>query len=336
MSGVVHFGDCRVVLRELISDGVRVQTCVTSPPYYGLRDYGVDGQLGLESSPQEFITNLVDVFALVWEVLADDGTLWLNMGDSYAHVGKWGGSSGGKHVPALHGNTGIGHGKRDYGSYKSKDLMGMPWRIAFALQDFGWFLRQDIIWHKPNPMPESVQDRCTKAHEYLFLLSKSARYYYDAAAIREPATHSSIKRWAQDLENQVGSSRVPGKSNGPMKAVGGDKQRGHSRRHAGFNDRWDHMTKQEQASTGRNKRSVWTVPSESFHGAHFATFPRALIRPCILAGSRSGDTVLDPFFGSGTTGAVCNSLGRNHIGIELNPDYESIQLERTAQQGFEL
>jgi len=336
------------------SAGVTVQTCVTSPPYWGLRDYGHNDQFGLEPTPDAYITKLVETFGLIRKVLADDGTVWLNLGDSYA--GSWG-NDGGQ-------NRGKGNNQREIvvGSsamskayegtdklrpptsnkidgIKNKDLVGIPWMVAFALRDDGWYLRSDIIWSKPNPMPESVTDRPTKSHEYIFLLSKSKRYYYDHAAIREPATHSSIQRWEQDIANQKGSERVPGKTNGPMMAVGGpkkDKQRDHGRRHAGFNDRWDHMTKEEQAEIGRNKRTVWTVATQPYQGAHFAVFPRQLIEPCILAGSRIGDVVLDPFMGSGTTAQVAEHLGRQWIGCELNPDYQKLQTQRLEQRSFRL
>lgn len=187
----VFFGDCRESMRKMIADGMKVQMCVTSPPYLGLRDYGHPGQLGLEPTPEEYVTAMVEVFQLVRRLLADDGVLWLNLGDSYS---------------------------------SRKQLLGIPWRVAFALQSDGWILRQDIIWHKPNPMPESVTDRCTKAHEYIFLLSKSERYHFDSDAIKEPASPASLARWAQDVESQVGSDRVPGKTNGTMKAVGGGAQ----------------------------------------------------------------------------------------------------------------
>jgi DNA modification methylase len=342
MAGVVvgmwtlYQGDCLYHLRNLPSDSINC--CVTSPPYWGLRDYGVDGQLGLESTPEEYVAKMVEVFREVKRVLRKDGTLWLNLGDSYANnSGNTGNNPSNKSTLTTNGGKGPKPGDkysaentgtkiiREHG-LKPKDLVGIPWRVAFALQEDGWWLRSDIIWSKPNPMPESVTDRPTRAHEYIFLLSKSPKYYYDYEAIKEPAAHSSIKRWAQDIENQRGSERANGgtKTNGPMKAVGGpkkDKQRGHSRRHAGFNDRWDHMTKAEQASMGRNKRSVWEVATQPFSEAHFATFPPALIVPCILAGCPEGGTVLDPFAGAGTTFYISEQLGRNSIGIELNPEY---------------
>ena len=305
----VHFGDCSTVMQQLIDAGTTVQCCVTSPPYWGLRDYGHPEQMGMEDSPAEYIDSMVEAFALVYEMLADDGTLWLNVGDTY------------NSAPGPNTQNGLLSNRKSskcqvfrspnvFNGLKTKDLVGIPWRLALALQDAGWYLRQDIIWHKPNPMPESVRDRCTKAHEYIFLLSKSPQYYFDHAAIKEPVAESTAARLAQDIEAQAGSNRVPGKTNGAMKAVGDGKT--------------------------RNKRSVWTVSTKPYKGAHFAVFPPDLIRPCILAGSRAGDTVLDPFFGSGTTGQVCNELGREYIGIELNRDYEPLQQARTAQQSMNL
>ena len=303
----VFFGDCRDTMRALIAQGVKVQMCVTSPPYFGLRDYGHPGQIGLEATPSEFVAAMVEVFELVREMLADDGVLWLNLGDSYANDAKWGGSTGGKHVQALHGDSGIGRGKKTTGM-RPKNLLGIPWRVALALQEDGWNLRQDIIWHKPNPMPESVTDRCTKAHEYIFLLSKSARYYYDAEAVKEPAQpHKGIV-----LDNR-------------------DSGTGKAR---GMNGQSDRQGNFEAVDGNRNKRSVWTVATHPYSGAHFATFPPALIEPCILAGSRPGDTVLDCFFGSGTTGQVAGNLGRQWIGCELNPDYAALQDQRVAQGGL--
>lgn len=341
-----YLGDCRSVLRQLADAGVRAQTCVTSPPYFGLRDYGVDGQLGLERTPAEYVASMVEVFRAVREVLSDDGTLWLNLGDSYANDTKWGGSTSGKHVQAIHGNSGIGRRRTNTG-LKSKDLMGIPWRVAFALQDDGWYLRQDIIWHKPNPMPESVRDRCTKAHEYLFLLSKSPRYYFDNEAMREQATgqlpgnvnpvkgarayadgderhrtktgladYASRQRSRRDSFKRVDSKRsavIPGQS-----AATHRENRDESD--------WDIAV--------RNRRSVWTVPTTPYAGAHFAVMPESLIEPCILAGTRPGDLVLDPFMGSGTVAAVAQRLGRRWIGAELNPDYLALQAERTRQGGL--
>lgn len=337
----IHHGSVLDVLPTLAD--CSVNTCVASPPYWGLRDYGSDGQIGLEKTPEEYVAKIVQVFREVRRVLADDGTLWLNLGDTYnAYNGGAGPSSklsrGAQTTerPPLKSGYGL-----QCKTLKPKDLIGIPWRVAFAIQADGWYLRSDIIWSKPNPMPESVTDRCTKSHEYIFHLSKSRRYYFDYEAIREEASESSLDRWDQDVESQAGSARGNGgtKSNGTMKAVGGprrtDKQRGHSRRHAGFNDRWDSMTKYEQCSVGRNKRSVWTVATSQFKGAHFATFPPRLIEPCILAGCPKGGTVLDPFFGSGTTGEVSQRLGCNCVGIELNADYIELAKKRFRQTVME-
>ena len=296
---MILVGDVREKLREL-ADG-SVHCVVTSPPYWGLRDYGADGQIGLESTPDEYVASMVAVFREVWRVLRDDGTLWLNLGDSYASFrdGKatpdtTRGDSNGTLVPKGMATNRMASTFAAT-TIKHKDLVGIPWRVAFALQADGWYLRQDIIWAKPNPMPESVTDRCTKSHEYIFLLSKSARYYYDNEAIKEPVAQSTVVRLSQDTENQRGSDRVPGKTNGPMKAVG--------------------------ETDTRNKRDVWTVPTRSYKGAHFATFPPDLITPCILAGCPPDGTVLDPFFGAGTTGLVAQRHNRRWVGIELNPEY---------------
>lgn len=351
-------GDAIEMLKTLPDESV--QTCVTSPPYFGLRDYGVDGQIGLEETPSEFVGKLVEVFEQVKRVLKDDGTLWLNLGDSYA--GSWGNYGGqnrgngsqrditngslvkdqavrnGTHKPATANPVG----------YKQKDLMGIPWRVAFALQDAGWYLRQDIIWSKPNPMPESVRDRCTKAHEYIFLLSKSARYFFDADAIKEPIAPSSISRLSQDIESQLGSERVPGKTNGAMKAVrfGGNKYGDsedvlHRTKSGG---EWNPLKGRDRSlpnnrngitgsldtfeGVNRNKRSVWQVTTQPYREAHFATFPEKLIEPCILAGSKAGDLVLDPFTGSGTTAVVSLRFGRDFVGTELNPAYIEIANKR--------
>lgn len=341
----VLFGDNRETLKTLPDRSV--QMCVTSPPYFGLRSYLPEShydkhlEIGAEKTPDEFITALVGVFREVRRVLADDGVIWVNIGDSYA--GSWGdrGRSEETNAPRSdleekYGTTATSRNGFSHLGIKPKDLIGIPWMLAFALRADGWYLRQDIVWSKPNPMPESVTDRCSKSHEYIFMLSKSARYYYDNDAIKEPMSMSSVARLSQDIESQRGSDRVPGKTNGTMKAVGGDKQRGHSRRHAGFNDRWAAMEKADQCSGMRNKRSVWTVATQPYSGAHFATFPAALIEPCILAGSRVGDIVLDPFMGSGTTAQVSEALGRKWIGCELNSAYEGLQQERTAQMGMAL
>ena len=292
-------GDCLEVLRGL-PDGM-AQACVTSPPYYGLRDYGHAGQIGLEETPDAYVARLVGVFREVRRVLRDDGTLWLNLGDSYSSDSKWGGSTGGKHVKALHGDTGAGRGRRHTGM-KDKDLLGIPWMVAFALRADGWWLRQDIIWHKPNAMPESVTDRCTKSHEYVFLLSKSARYYYDADAISEPVSKGA-----------AGSSFCTGKT------------ATHQLGRASEAERADADT--------RNRRDVWTIATQPFHGAHFAVMPPALVEPCILAGCPKDGVVLDPFTGSGTVGEVALLAGRQFVGIELNPEYHAIAERRIRQAG---
>lgn len=289
--------------------------CVTSPPYFGLRSYLPDDspdkpmEIGLEETPEQYILRMVEVFRCVRDVLADDGTLWLNIGDSYARTG---GTDRNVSETAKVGSTrNTLEQMSDRTSnaaaigLKSKDLIGIPWMLAFALRADGWYLRQDIIWHKPNPMPESVRDRCTKAHEYVFLLSKSERYFFDSEAVMEPVASSTIERLSQPtLPQQKGSTRVPGKTNGNMKAVG--------------------------RTDKRNRRSVWTVATRPYKGAHFATFPPALIEPCILAGSRPGDIVLDPFMGSGTTAAVALQHGRHYLGCELNPEYGVLQQHRIA------
>lgn len=332
----VLFGDCRDTMRDLKAQGVRVQCCVTSPPYYGLRDYGHPGQLGLEATPAEFLRNMVEVFDCVRDLLADDGVLWVNMGDSYANDGKYGGETGGKAAYLDEGSrTRAGREKRVTG-LKPKDLMGIPWRVAFALQEAGWYLRQDIIWHKPNPMPESIKDRCTKAHEYIFLLSKSERYFYDADAISEEAQqHAGRAATCDRSGNAVAQHVLPGQAAAQhrprqRKPAGWDTGAGG---HGSFHrdGRALELEYTEVGSERRNKRSVWTIATEPYPEAHFATFPRALIEPCILAGSRPGDVVLDPFMGSGTTAEVAQALGRNWLGCEINPEYAPLQQARTAQ-----
>ena len=326
---MIEFGDCRETMRRWKEQGVKAQTCVTSPPYYGLRDYGHDGQIGLEETPEAYIKAMVEVFRCVWDVLEDNGTLWLNIGDSYARQdGRE--SDQPRHWDGREKTSGSMHNTRmaqDIG-LKPKDLIGIPWMMAFALRADGWYLRQDIIWHKPNPMPESVQDRCTKAHEYIFLLSKSQSYYYDADAIAEPVTDSTAIRLLQDIDNQRGSDRVPNKTNGTMKAVGGKKftsdMGGGGTTFVGHSG----YTKADGTSSlkaTRNKRSVWTVTTKPNSGAHFATFPPDLITPCILAGAPAGGVVLDPFMGSGTTAAVAVLNGRNYLGCELNTAYKELQ-----------
>lgn len=355
-----------------------IHTCVTSPPYWGLRDYGVKGQLGIEKTPEDFISKMVEVFREVHRVLRDDGTLWLNLGDSYNNNRTGGhGATGGLDKSTLASAGPLGKSptyKAIDQALKPKDLIGMPWRIAFALQADGWYLRSDIIWSKPNPMPESVTDRPTKAHEYLFLLSKSEQYFYDAIAIKE---HGVQNEWANGFRGGAyvngetfangeggkrryrGNFKVPS-SNGKHKFPSGwdprkgnhkellgrykplpagqahirdkrDKQRGFpTRRHQGFNDRWDQMEREEQCSGMRNKRSVWTVATSPFPEAHFATFPIELIKPCILAGAPLGGVVLDPFMGAGTTALAAAIYGRHFIGCELNPEYAAMAKRRVA------
>jgi DNA modification methylase len=305
----ILIGDCRERLREL-PDG-SVHCVVTSPPYFGLRDYGVDGQMGLEPTPDEFVAGMVEVFREVRRVLRDDGTLWLNLGDSYS-------ANRGYQVPdSKHRDVGNSQPMRaDTLGLAPKQLLGIPWRVAFALQADGWWLRQDIIWSKPNPMPESVRDRCTKAHEYLFLLSKGPRYFYDAEAIAEPFAHPEMQIEAK-RRKQTGSLKHGAYMDG-----------------SGRNDAASYTGGVGFASSAetRNKRSVWEVATQPFSEAHFATYPPALIEPCILAGCPKGGTVLDPFFGAGTTGLVADRLGRDCIGIELNPEYAAIAERRIKDE----
>lgn len=301
----VLVGDCRESMQRL-SPGM-VQTCVTSPPYFGLRDYGHEGQLGLEQTPEQYIAAMVEVFREVRRVLADDGTLWVNIGDSYASPSKGSGGTGkstlsrqtdaGRDRSQSRQSMPVRHFDLDAAGIKQKDLIGIPWMLAFALRADGWYLRQDIIWHKPNPMPESVTDRCTKAHEYVFLLSKGPRYYFDSDAMREDA-----------VKGAAGSSFNKGKT--------ATHQMGRS-------------SDAERVEDGkRNRRSVWTVATRPYKGAHFATFPPALIEPCVLAGSRPGDVVLDPFGGSGTTAGVALKHGRHALLCELNSEYAALVPER--------
>lgn len=298
-------GDCLDEMEWMANESV--QCCVTSPPYFGLRDYGHAGQIGLETSPAEYVHKLVDVFREVRRVLKPDGTLWLNLGDSYSSGGNGVGTgmqltNVGSHLPP----------KRTEG-YKQKQLLGIPWRVAFALQEDGWYLRQDIIWHKPNPMPESVRDRCTKAHEYIFLFSKSPKYYFDSEAMKEDAV-----KGPQRMQADPETARL--RSVGPM-----------ARGSEGFNHQYADSNCVWAADGKRNRRSVWTVPTRPFKGAHFAVYPPKLIEPCILAGSRVGDTVFDPFAGSGTTGAVAIQHGRKAIMCELNAEYVELIKARIAQ-----
>ena len=305
MKSTILIGDVRKRLSEIPSESVR--TCVTSPPYFGLRDYGHDGQIGLEQTPEAYVAELVEVFREVRRVLADDGTLWLNLGDSYAGSGKGANADGsvtatGKQ--ATHKGTTLGTFTKSFtgDGLKPKDLIGIPWRVAFALQQDGWYLRSDIIWHKPNPMPEPVRDRPTKSHEYLFLLSKSPKYFYDYEAIREEGVIKAGTKGAKGSVERSTTNKV--NSRPPEYKVYDGK---------------------------RNKRDVWTINTKPFKGAHFAVMPEALVEPCVLAGSAEGNTVLDPFTGSGTVAMVANRHGRNFIGTELNPEYAEIARERISK-----
>lgn len=302
LNPLIMVGDCVDSLKKL-PDGM-FQTCITSPPYFGLRDYGNDGQIGLEETPEDFVNALVKVFREVKRVLSDDGVLWVNLGDSYYNYRPGKGqalvkqsvSNTNQDLPetcARRGNKLAG--------LKEKDLIGIPWRVAFALQADGWYLRQDIIWSKPNPMPESVRDRCTKSHEYIFMLTKNKKYYFDNEAIKEPTvTKDTIKRDRETtkLNNVPGRTRMGGlvKNDYDMK----------------------------------NKRSVWTVTTKPYKGSHFATFPIDLIEPCILSSSKKGQWVLDPFLGSGTTAVAAERHGRMWMGCELNPDYAKLATDRIA------
>ena len=370
-----YVGDCRDLLEQL-PDGC-VQTCVTSPPYYGLRDYGVAGQIGLEATPKLYVEEMVRVFEEVRRVLRDDGTLWLNLGDSYVTNPRVATGAASSTLTATandgNGRSGLPHPddatidpkakRRSHASsvnrglateLKHKDLIGIPWMVAFALRDAGWWLRMDIVWSKPNPMPESVTDRPTKAHEYIFLLAKSERYFYDADAIAERATWGDHPRNGvsdRDDDQSPGQPKQSGISavrrNGnksyahPSTLIGVDgiaptqkNEQAPDRRRAGFNARWDQSEESGTAPETRNKRSVWTVPTKPYNEAHFAVFNPELITPCILAGSRPGDLVLDPFFGSGTTGKVAEDNGRLWLGFDLNPAYAELQKKRTAQRGL--
>jgi DNA modification methylase len=312
-------GDAREVLKTLPEKSIHC--CVTSPPYYGLRDYGVEGQVGLEETPEAYVANMVEIFREVRRVLRDDGTLWLNLGDSYATTPTGGDSrkSGlnGAYTSEKYQRTIKDVYKKKHNTItpglKPKDLIGIPWRVAFALQADGWWLRQDIIWHKPNPMPESVTDRCTKAHEYIFLLTKKRKYFYDREAIREdpkPGNDGTIRAIARDRS-------------GPVDIGNGA-----------------HIAERVYKEVkGANKQSVWTVATKPFKEAHFAVFPPDLIRPCILAGCPVGGIVLDPFMGSGTTALVAFENERNYLGIELNPEYIKLanrRLERRKIQGLQV
>ncbi len=298
MSYQLIIGDCIDVMPR-IPDG-SVNCCVTSPPYFGLRDYGVDGQIGLEQTPEEYVAKMVEVFREVRRVLRNDGTLWLNIGDSYANGGRKTRDTDDKLT-----HRGMAARPADGVGVKPKDLIGIPWMLAFALRADGWYLRQEIIWHKPNPMPESVKDRCTKAHEQIFMLTKSPRYYFDSEAMKEPAVMKLQRR------NQRAKYDAPG---------AGEHRKGtqYLRNEVGI----------DSPDGKRNRRSVWSVATRPYKGAHFATFPPALIEPCILAGCPAGGVVLDPFGGSGTTAGVAVAHGRKAIICELNPEYGKLVHDR--------
>lgn len=353
-----HLGDCRRLMRAMIADGVRVQCVVTSPPYWGLRDYGVAGALGLERTWQRHVAGMRGVFRLVRELLAKDGVLWLNYGDSY-YSPRIGGAVG--HNSTINGQgsqeafrdaqrarnsrkqqaasmpaRGAANRRGGQRGIKPKDLVGMPWRIAFALQADGWYLRSDVIWHKPNPMPESIYDRPTKAHEYVFLLARSERYQYDAAAIAEPSSDRSHPR--------VGQVKVQGWAEGP----GSHSPKDHARakadlkdstkfgRGAGWRVKGAFGNVVTDLVSERNVRTVWTMATQPFSGAHFATFPEELAARCILAGSRPGDVVFDPFMGAGTVAKVATDLGRRYIGCELSAEYLKLHEQRRTTTGMPL
>ena len=300
MRDLILFGDCKQNLSTFLPNTARM--CVTSPPYYGLRDYGgEEKQIGQENTPEEYINNLVEVFREVRELLTDDGTLWVNIGDSYYNY-----RPGKAYVKQT-----VASNKQDLPDYspkrsnklegyKEKDLIGIPWMLAFALRADGWYLRQDIIWHKPNPMPESVRDRCTKSHEYIFLLSKNRKYYYDNEAIKEPAKDWGTRDRSKGKYHNEGTGLQP---------------------HSGL----------EKSYPTKNKRSVWSITNKPYRGSHFAVFPPDLIEPCIKAGSQEGDCILDPFMGSGTTAMVAKSLGRDYIGCELHEDYGNLIEKRIRE-----
>lgn len=369
----IHVGDCRALMRQMIADGVKVQCIVTSPPYWGLRDYQADGQYGAERTWIRHVARMRSVFRLCRELLAEDGVMFVNYGDSYS-------SHSGQRKPT--DKAGIkqqsnvassGAPSRMVGGLGAKQLIGMPWRVAFALQADGWILRQDIIWSKPNPMPESVRDRCTKAHEYMFLFAKNERYYWDFEAMQEPAVAREQQRFTSTAEQPKGKERAEAGGQNPTCQGGARTQKtpdgwdtskgdgGHGSFHKegrekGHLSRSGNLERKPPSARGvpadgngdvagsipwegstRNRRSVWTVGTAPFKAAHFATFPRALIEPCILAGSRPGDIVFDPFMGSGTVAETASSLGRQFIGCELNPDYVALfRAHRSQQQGLGL
>lgn len=304
---MIYTGDALDILKTMPSESVNM--CVTSPPYYGLRDYGVDGQIGLEKTPEAYIDRLTEVFREVRRVLRNDGTLWVNIGDSYAGSGKgaWDNKDVQKEVYVPDRDSPQSKMAKTWNGIKPKDLIGIPWMLAFALRADGWYLRQDIIWQKPNPMPESVRDRCTKSHEYIFLLSKSQQYFFNHDAMKEQAVLPAVeKREKQPRYGGKKYTETPDKFN--------RTKSGNAYDYTGY----------------RNRRDVWSVTTQPFAGAHFAVFPEKLVEPCVLAGSPADGTVLDCFNGSGTTGVVCAKSGRNYIGIELNPEYVVLSNDRIA------
>lgn len=351
----VIYGEALESLRSLPDENV--QCCVTSPPYWGLRDYGNPAQLGLEKTPEEYCDRLTAILRDVRRVLKKDGTLWLNLGDSYASAWSCGRQSKIGQCACVKSkriDRGVGRwggGNASAPGLKEKDLVGIPWLVAFSLRRDGWWLRSDIIWNKANCMPESVTDRPTRSHEYLFLLTKSAKYYYDHEAIKEPCIYDvdGTQMLARRMRQQDDTKSQPTKEHSGIRSggyknaaafggknKGAEKQRGYSRRHAGFNDRWDAMEREEQCSGMKNRRDVWTIAPSNYPEAHFATYPPALITPCILAGSKPGDVILDPFAGSGTTGMVAIDRGRKAILIELNPEYCTLIKKRCdIVPGFE-
>ena len=326
-------GNCKTILPTLKTKSI--QCCVTSPPYYSLRDYGVAGQIGQEDTVEEYVKNLVAVFREVKRVLKDDGTLWLNLGDSYAGSGKARTKAGtsnnvGKHYKqSTHKGSlqGIIHKTPLSGWLKPKDLIGVPWRVAFALQEDGWYLRQDIIWHKPNVMPESVKDRCTKSHEYIFLLSKSKNYYFNAEAIKEDSVTFENRLSAIIRNREYGYASKLNATHPSYNLRRNDKRDPFKQ---GCPQKRLNRKDSDYDITKRNKRDVWTIPTHPYKGAHFAAFPLGLVIPCILAGSREGGVILDPFFGSGTVAEAATLLNRNWIGIELNSAYQNLYKERLA------
>lgn len=373
-----HVGDCRQLMRQMSAAGIKVNCIVTSPPYWGLRDYGVSGQYGTERTYQRHVARMRGVFRQCRSLLERDGVLWLNYGDSYYTPRPHGGHGASSKINGRNQHefaraarmkkglsTADGANRRRQVGLKEKDMVGMPWRIAFALQSDGWYLRSDVIWHKPNPMPESMRDRPTKSHEYLFLMSKSKRYYYDWEAISEPCspdTHARAARGRSKAHKNADGGpgdqtiakgdphggRVPtgwdtsaGEHRNKVGRYKGDKTKQDgtgNRRTTGFNDRYFggpksvHMGEAIQADhipTVRNARTVWSLVTEGFPGAHFATFPTELVKRCILAGSKPGDIIFDPFHGSGTVGKVAIDLGRRFIGCELNPDYAEMADHRS-------